>query len=79
MERFWGLGCDLTRERSLAYYLSEKTSNKPAYGWAKRHCDDPRVAYSLALALNEAVSDNREKAVALLMWAGADSHRKVHP
>jgi len=77
MERFWNLSCDLTRERSLAYYLSERTRNKPAYGWAKRHADDPRVAYSLSLALNEAVSENREKAVALLMWAGADSHRKV--
>jgi hypothetical protein len=77
MERFWTLRCDLTRERSLAYYLSERTRNKPAYGWAKRHCDDPRVANALALALNEAVWENREKAVALLMWAGADSHRKV--
>ena len=35
------------------------------------------MAYSLSLALNEAVWDNREKAVALLMWAGTDSHRKA--
>jgi hypothetical protein len=76
-ERFWALGCDLTRDRSLACYLLERTRNKPAYGWAKRHCDDPRVANALALALNEAVWDNREKAVALLTWAGADSRRKV--
>ena len=77
IERFWNLGLDLTRDRSLAYYLSESTRNKPAYGWAKRHCEDPRVAYALALALNGAVWENREKAVALLMWAGADSHRQV--
>jgi hypothetical protein len=77
MERFWDLGLDLTRDRSLAYYLSEKTSNKPAYGWAKRHHEDPRVAHALTLALCEAVGERREKAVALLAWAGADPHRRV--
>ena len=77
MERFWDLGLDLTRDRNLAYYLSESTSNKPAYGWAKRHHDDPRVAHALALALGEAVSEKRERAVALLVWAGADPHGRV--
>ena len=77
MDQFWDLGLDLTRGRSLAYYLSESTRNKPAYGWAKRHHEDPRVAHSLALALGEAVSEEREKAVALLAWAGADPHRRV--
>jgi hypothetical protein len=77
MERFWDLGLDLTRDRSLAYYLSDSTRNKPAYGWAKRHHEDPRVAHALALALNEAVWEEREKAVALLVWAGADPHRRV--
>lgn len=77
MERFWDLGLDLTAGRSLAYYLSESTRNKPAYGWAKRHNGDLRVARALALALGEAVWEEREKAVALLVWAGADPHRKV--
>ena len=77
MERFWGLGLDLTRDQSLAYYLSESTRNKPAYGWAKRHHDDPRVAHALALALGEAISEERERATALLVWAGADPHRRV--
>jgi hypothetical protein len=77
MERFWGLGLDLTRDGSLAYYLSESTRNKPAYGWAKRHHDDPRVAHALALALGEAVCEERERAAALLVWAGADPHRPV--
>jgi len=77
MERFWDLGLDLTAGRSLAYYLSESTRNKPAYGWAKRHNADLRVARALALALGEAVREEREKAVALLVWAGADAHRKV--
>lgn len=77
MDRFWDLGLDLTRDRCLASYLSETTSNKPAYGWAKRHAEDPRVANALSLALGEAVWDRREKAVALLVWAGADPHRRV--
>ncbi|HQT93352.1 MAG: hypothetical protein B7Z61_06225 [Acidobacteria bacterium 37-71-11] len=77
MERFWDLGLDLTRDRHLAYYLAESTSNKPAYGWAKRHNADPRVARALTLALGEAVSENREKGVALLVWAGADPHLQV--
>ena len=37
MERIWAMGNDLTRDRSLAWYLATTTSNKPAYGWAKRH------------------------------------------
>jgi hypothetical protein len=77
MERFWDLGLDLARGRSLAWYLSESTRNKPAYGWAKRHHEDPRVARALALALGGAVWEEREKAVALLAWAGADPHRRV--
>ena len=77
MERFWVMGNDLTRERNLAWYLATTTSNKPAYGWAKRHHGEPRVAKTLALALGEAVHEETERAVALLMWAGADSHRKV--
>ncbi|MFV2072527.1 MAG: hypothetical protein ACC742_07730 [Thermoanaerobaculales bacterium] len=77
MERFWDLGNDLTRNRCLAHYLASTTSNKPAYGWARRHKEDPRVAYALALALGDAVDEDRVKAVSLLIWAGADSHRKV--
>jgi hypothetical protein len=77
MERFWDLGLDLTRDKSLAYYLADTSSNKPAYGWAKRHHDDSRVAHALALALGEAVSEKRERAVALLVWAGADPHCRV--
>jgi hypothetical protein len=77
MDRFWDLGLDLTRDDHLAYYLAQSSSNKPAYGWAKRHNADPRVARALTLALGEAVWENREKAVALLVWAGADPHLRV--
>jgi len=77
MKRFWEAGVDFTRDNCLASYLATSTRNKPAYGWAKRHSGDPRVAYQLALALGDAVSNNREKAVSLLLWAGADPHRKM--
>ena len=77
IERFSKLGMDFTESNCLASHLSTATSNKPAYGWARRHREDPRVAYQLALALGDAVFENREKAVCLLLWAGADPHRQV--
>ncbi len=77
IERFWKAGLDYTRGRRLARYLAESTRNLPAYGWAKRHNDLPAVVHALTLALVDAVGDNREKAVSLLMWAGADPHRAV--
>jgi hypothetical protein len=77
MDRFWELGVDFSRDNTLASYLSEATRNKPAYGWARRHRSEPKIAYQLALGLEEAVSEDREKAVCLLLWAGADPHRRV--
>lgn len=76
-ERFWQLGVDFTRDHELARTLSDHSSNRPAYGWARKHGDDPRIARELAIALVHAVAENRERAVALLMWAGADSHRRA--
>jgi hypothetical protein len=77
MERFWEHGVDYAEEHVLARYLSRETKNKPAYGWARRHRDDPRVARELAMALGEALIEDREKAALLLLWAGADPHLKV--
>jgi len=77
MDRFWDLGVDFSQDNTLASYLSEATRNKPAYGWARRHRSDPKIAYQLALGLEDAVSEGREKAVCLLLWAGANPHRKV--
>jgi len=77
MDRFWELGVDFSQDNTLASYLSEATRNKPAYGWARRHNSDPKIAYQLALALEDAVSEDREKAACLLLWAGADPRRKV--
>ncbi len=77
MDRFWKLGVDYAQDNILASYLAESTRNKPAFGWAKNHSSEPKIAFQLALALEDAVSEDREKAVCLLLWAGADSHRKV--
>jgi hypothetical protein len=76
-ERFWQVGVDFTRDHALAHALSDNSSNRPGYRWAKRHKDDPRVAREMAIALGQAVTENRERAVALLMWAGADPHQRV--
>jgi len=77
IDHFWELGVDYSQDNTLASYLAESTRNKPAYGWAKNHYSDPKIAFQLALALQDAVSEDREKAVCLLLWAGADPHRKV--
>lgn len=76
-ERCWQSGMDFTREHALARMLAEHSSNRPAYGWARRHKDEERIARELAIALHLAIAENRERAVALLMWAGADAHRKA--
>ena len=76
-ERLWCLGIDFTRDHALARALSERSSNRPGYGWARRNKEDPRIARELSIALGRAVDEPRERAVALLMWAGADSHRRV--
>lgn len=74
---FLEFGVDFTKDHALAFELARKSSNRPAYGWAKRHKDDPRVARELAMALCDAVDEDRERAVALLLWAGADPHTRV--
>lgn len=77
MERFWALGVDYTKGHSLAECLASSTRNRPAYGWARRHRDDPRIAREVAIALGDAVLEEREKAIHLLLWAGADPHQRV--
>jgi hypothetical protein len=76
-DRFWKAGVDFTRDDCLAKYLAKTTSNRPLYGWVKRHQDGPEIKRALALALVQAAWDGREKAVHLLLWAGADPHTRV--
>lgn len=76
IERFWNAGLDLTAEDQLAWALASPTT-KPLCGWAKRHREDPRVARALALALVQVISNRKERAAHLLVWAGADAHQRV--
>lgn len=76
-DRFTAFGLDLTKDHALAFELARHSSNRPAYGWAKRHASEPRIARELAAALCDAIEEDRERAVALLLWAGADPHLKA--
>lgn len=74
--RFWDAGVDYTVDRGFVPYLAQ-TVNKPLYGWLRRNRSDQRLRDALDLALHEAVTRDRELPVRLLLWAGADPHRKV--
>lgn len=73
-DRYEAAGGDVTRGHALARSLGQHSSNRPGYGWVRKRKDDPRVAREIAIALVEAVKDGRERAVAMLRWAGADPH-----
>src|SRR6266853_1705171 len=67
---------DYTTDPEFVRYLAQ-TVNKPLYGWLRRNRADQRLQDALDVALLEAVMDNAELPVRLLLWAGADPHRKV--
>jgi len=73
-DRYEAAGGDLTRHHALALMLGDHSSNRPAYGWAKRRNAEPRIARELAIALGIAVRKGSERTIALLLWAGADPH-----
>jgi hypothetical protein len=76
IDRFWRLGVDYTADSGFVGYLAH-TVNKPLYGWLRRNRSDQRLQDALDMALLEAVTEDEEKPVSLLLWAGADPHRKV--
>lgn len=77
-ERFLALGVDFTRGHALAYALGYHTSNKPLFGFAKRHrLDAPGVQRELDMALQCHAGEGNEKGVMLCLWAGADAHARV--
>jgi ankyrin repeat protein len=74
-ERFRALGVDFAEDHALAYALGYHTSNKPLFGYARRHRhEDPRIQQELNIALVTHASKGNEKGVALCLWAGADPH-----
>jgi len=74
--RFWKAGVDYSADREFVFYLAN-TVNKPLYGWLRRNRSDQRLQDALDVALLEAVTEDEELPVRLLLWAGADPHRKV--
>jgi len=76
IDRFWRAGADYTTDPEFVLYLAH-TANKPLYGWIRRNRSDQRLQDALDVALLEAVMDDEELPVNLLLWAGADPHRRV--
>lgn len=77
-ERFLGLGVDFTSDHALASALGYLTSNKPLFGFAKRHRgDEPGIQRELDMALAHHAREGNEKGVMLCLWAGADPHAPV--
>lgn len=74
-ERFYSLGVDLTKRHALAEALAYHTSNKPLFGFVKRHgTSDERLRRELNMALAHHAGEGNEKGVLLCLWAGADPH-----
>lgn len=74
-ERFRTLGVDLTSDHVLAETLAHHTSNKPLFGYAKRHLEhNPKLQVELNIALAHHAREGNEKGVALCLWAGGDPH-----
>lgn len=77
-ERFRSLGVDLTKDHAIAYALGYHTSNKPLFGFVKRHrVSDPRMQEALDIALAHHAWEGQEKGVMLCLWAGANPHSQV--
>ncbi|MEX2526468.1 MAG: hypothetical protein WEA09_02415 [Gemmatimonadota bacterium] len=78
MERFRSLGVEMTDGHEMADVLAERTSNKPLFGFAKRHRDgDPKVQRELDMALAYHAGEGNQKGVMLCLWAGADPYTPV--
>jgi hypothetical protein len=78
MERFRTLGVNLTAHHELAEALAYHTSNKPLFGFAKRHRErDSRMQIELNIALAHHAREGNEKGVQLCLWAGADPHARA--
>ncbi len=66
-ERFRALGVDLTAGHELAYALGYHTSNKPLFGFVKRHREDPKIQKELDIALAHHASEENEKGIQMCL------------
>ena len=76
IDRFWRAGVNYAADPGFVDYLA-RTVNKPLYGWMRRNRADQRLQNALDAALLAAVEKDEELPASLLLWAGADPHRKV--
>jgi len=76
--RFAASDVDLASDGSLAFALSENTSNRPLYGFVKNAVlEDARYQRPLDIALSAAIDNERDKALSLCLWAGANPRTRV--
>jgi len=76
--RFQALGVDLTAGYEMAEALAYHTSNKPLFGFVKRHRQgNPAFQRQLNIALLHHAAEGNEKGVLLCLWAGANPHKRV--
>lgn len=77
-ERFSDLGLDLTDGHAMASALGHHSSNKPLYGFARRHrSSNPKIQTELDMALVHHARKGNLRGVMLCLWAGADPHHHV--
>jgi hypothetical protein len=76
IECFWKNGVDFSADPEFASYLAH-TVNKPLYGWLRGNRTDHRLQDALDISLLDAVTSDEELPVRLLLWAGANPHRRV--
>jgi len=77
-ERVSELGVNLTEDHALATALAYHTSNKPLFGFAKRHrASNPKIQTELDIALAHHAAEGNAKGVQLCLWAGANPHVPV--
>jgi hypothetical protein len=78
IEHFYSLGIDYSFRNALAEALGYHTSNKPAFGFAKKHCvSDPAIRRQLDTALAQQAYRGSMKGAVLCLWAGADPYADV--
>ena len=78
VERFYAAGVGFTQGHVLGETLGGHSSNKPLFGFAKRHCqEDPGIQMELNIALVRHAEAGHLKGVHLCLWAGADPHARI--
>ncbi len=74
-KRFLAAGVDLTDGHILGECLGSHTSNKPLFGFVKKHIPEyPKFQVEIDIALTEHTRYGNAKGVLLCLWAGANPY-----